>query len=346
MVGGFGISWLICILAGLIVPDFVPELRAKIRSGIRRIQAVVATAVFFGGVLLIPVPWTEPAGAPLPAALVQGNIDQRMKWREEEIGPTLELHRRMAESSHARLIVLPETVAPVFLDYLPLDYLLSLKAIGEKNGGDLLFGVPVRNHEGADMNLYNSVISFGHAPMQRYDKGHLVIFGEYTPAVFGWVMDLLHMPMSGFTPGSELQQPMRVAGEAVAVNICYEDAFGPGVARQLPQATLLVNASNMAWFGHSLAASQHGQMSQMRAMETGRWMLRATNTGLTAAINERGEIVKALPQFTRGVLEVEAQPRKGATPYVRWANWPVLALAAFLLLFLAVRVQKPGKKPA
>ncbi len=346
VVGAFGLSWLICLLAGLIVPDIVPELRTKIRSGLRRGHAMIAMAILLGGVLANLIPWTEPTGAPLTTALVQGNIDQRMKWREEEIVPTLELHRQMAASAQARLIVLPETVAPVFLDYLPKEYTDSLQTIAAKEGGDLLFGVPTRRESKTDGTLiFNSVISLGSSPIQRYNKSHLVIFGEYTPRALGWVMEVLHIPMSGFTPGAEPQQPLRVAGETVAVNICYEDAFGDEVVRQLPAATLLVNVSNMAWFGHSWAAAQHGQMSQMRAQETGRWMLRTTNTGLTAAINERGEIVKALPEFTRGVLTAEAQPRRGATPYVRWSDWPVRIGVVLLLAFCAFR-GKTGKKPA
>ena len=135
------------------------------------------------------------------------------------------------------------------------------------------------------------------------------------------------------TAGRVDQKPLQIAGHAVAVNICYEDAFGAEVARQLPEAELLVNMSNMAWFGKYLASDQQTQFSQMRALEMGRWMLRSTNTGVTAAINEKGEIVKALPQFVRGTLEMEVQPRSGTTPYVRWKDWLVLGL---LLLALAV----------
>ena len=137
---------------------------------------------------------------------------------------------------------------------------------------------------------------------------------------------------------------MRVSGHFVAVNICYEDAFGYEIARPLPEAELLVNIANMAWYGHSLAADQHAQFSQMRAMETSRWMLRSTNTGLTAAINERGEIVKSLPQFTRGALQVEAIPRQGITPYVRWREAPVLiGLAVALLASFFIRKRASAK---
>jgi apolipoprotein N-acyltransferase len=125
---------------------------------------------------------------------------------------------------------------------------------------------------------------------------------------------------------------MQIGGHTVAVNICYEDAFGAEIVRSLPAAELLINMSNMAWFGTYLAADQHAQLSQMRALESGRWMLRATNTGVTAAINDKGEIVASLPQFSRGVLEVSATPMRGATPYSRWRDWPILMLVAILII--------------
>jgi apolipoprotein N-acyltransferase len=130
---------------------------------------------------------------------------------------------------------------------------------------------------------------------------------------------------------------MRLSGQLVAINICYEDAFGREIARALPEATLLVNISNMAWFGRTLAADQHAQFSQMRALETSRWMLRATNTGVTAAIDEKGNIVAALPQFTRGVLEATAVPREGITPYVKWRDWPVWLWLVGVLVFAFVK---------
>jgi apolipoprotein N-acyltransferase len=154
--------------------------------------------------------------------------------------------------------------------------------------------------------------------------------------VYRW----LAIPLAGFAEGSTAPQPMNLAGTRVAINICYEDAFGAEIARQLPEANLLVNISNMAWYGRSLAADQHAQMSAMRAMETSRWMLRATNTGVTAAIDERGRLVSALPQFTRGALEVAAQPRSGTTPYVIWRDWPVL-IGVWIALAAAWRLGRP-----
>jgi len=153
-----------------------------------------------------------------------------------------------------------------------------------------------------------------------------VPFGEYIPlkALWGWVIEVLHIPLSDFARGAIDQRPLAIGGQRVAVNICYEDAFGEEIIRQLPAASVLVNVSNLAWFGDSFAPWQHAQMSQMRALETGRMMLRATNTGVTAIIDARGHLLASLPLFTRGSLSGEIQGYAGSTPYVRWGNAPVL----------------------
>jgi len=194
--------------------------------------------------------------------------------------------------------------------------------------------VPVRAPGG---RYYNSVVSLGASPIQRYDKAHLVPFGEFVPYGFHWIVNAVAIPMSDFSLGTDTPKPLEVAGQQVAPNICWEDAFGEEIIRQLPQATLLVNVSNVAWFGDSLAPSQHLQISRMRAIETGRYMLRATNTGMTAIVDPHGGVVARLPQFTEGILSGGAQGYTGATPYVRWGNVPIVALCFALVAVLVFR---------
>jgi apolipoprotein N-acyltransferase len=189
--------------------------------------------------------------------------------------------------------------------------------------------VPERG-AGAD-EYYNSAVSRGSSPSQVYRKVHLVPFGEFIPPGFGWVNAILQIPLSDFSRGEPFQRPLAVAGQRLAVNICYEDAFGEEIIRQLPEATLLANVTNVAWFGDSLALSQHLQMSQARALETGRTMLRTTNTGVTAVIGPDGQVLASLPKHTTGVLEAQAQGYAGSTPYVQWGNAAVLALAVALV---------------
>jgi apolipoprotein N-acyltransferase len=162
--------------------------------------------------------------------------------------------------------------------------------------------------------------------VQAYSKRHLVPFGEFTPPAFAWTLALLKIPMSNFTPGAARQPPLALAGQQLAVNICYEDVFGEEIIRALPEATLLVNLSNTAWFGDSLAQPQHLQIAQMRALETGRAMLRATNTGMTAIVGPDGRVERVLPPFSEGALVGEVSGHSGATPYVRWGNAAALLL--------------------
>src|SRR5262249_28022396 len=208
---------------------------------------------------------------------------------------TLAVYKRLIDSSDAKLVVLPETAIPRFLDAVDPAYLRSIARAAAERGADVLIGVPIRDPDG---RYYNSVISAGASPSQRYDKAHLVPFGEFVPNGFHWAVNTLTIPMSDFSLGRADPRPLALAGQRVAPNICWEDAFGEEIIRQLPEATLLVNVSNVAWFGDSLAPSQHLQISRIRAIETGRFMLRATNTGVTAIIDPRGAVVARLPQFT------------------------------------------------
>lgn len=297
--------------------------------------ALIATWIV--GAALKNVAWTEPTGTRVSVSLLQGNIAQDMKWREDQLRTTFATYRTLVSGSTARLIILPETALPIFLRDVPADYLEALADQARHNNGDVLIGVPERLPNGA---YTNSVVSVGAAPSQVYRKNHLVPFGEFIPLrpLLGAIVSRLSIPLQDFARGSDHPQPLAVAGEWVAVNICYEDAFGEEIIRQLPQATLLVNVSNVAWFGRSIAPQQHLQISQMRALETGRTMLRATNTGMTAVINPSGHIEAVAPEFTQTVLTHTVAGMRGATPYVRWGNAAALLLCAvFIAIALFLR---------
>jgi apolipoprotein N-acyltransferase len=291
---------------------------------------LILLAIWLGGWALKQVAWTHPVGAPVQVSLLQGDIPQDLKWREDHVKTTLESYRSLAEASDSRLIILPETALPLFLQDVPSEYLQQLAAHARKNHGDILIGVPEKLPGG---EYFNSVFSFGAAPTQSYRKSHLVPFGEYIPLrpLLGRVVAMLAIPLQDFSRGAEVQQPLSVAGQRVAINICYEDAFGEEIIRQLPQASLLVNVSNVAWFGRSIAPRQHLQISQARALETGRYMLRATNTGVTAVIDQRGKVVASAPEFATATVTYPVQGYQGMTPYVRWGNAVVLVLVMVLL---------------
>ncbi len=294
-------------------------------------SAFILLALWAGGHALKQVEWTGPVGAPVNVTLLQGNIPQDQKWQADRVPTTLKTYSALAWTSASPLIILPETALPLFLEQVPRDYLDTLTMIARRNGGDILIGVPERQPGG---EYFNSVVSFGTAPSQTYRKSHLVPFGEFIPLrpVLGWIVSVLAIPLQDFSRGAENQRPLAVAGQKVAVNICYEDAFGEEIIRQLPEATLLVNVSNVAWFGRSIAPGQHLQISQARALETGRYMLRATNTGVTGVIGPDGRLLGAAPQFAMAAVTLAVQGYGGATPYVRWGNYAALALCLILLV--------------
>jgi apolipoprotein N-acyltransferase len=288
----------------------------------RVIPLAVLAAIVVAGALGAEVEWTRPAGPRVQVALLQGNVAQEVKWREEMRVRILDDYRAMIFAARARIVIVPETALPAFLDRLPPDYVESLREHARASGKEILLGTVERNARGGEVDYYNSVVSLTAAGLPSYRKRHLVPFGEFIPPGFSWILAVLRIPMSDFARGTPAQPELRAAGIPIGVAICYEDIFGEEVIDALPQAQLLVNVSNDAWFGRSFAADQHLQASQMRALETGRWMVRSTNTGVTAAIDPRGRVVSRLPAFTAGTLVETVEPRSGMTPYARLGNAP------------------------
>jgi apolipoprotein N-acyltransferase len=326
VVGVYGVSFATALCAGIVYVVIAGAWRVRLAGGLSLLLTLGL------GHLLKQIEWTSAEGAPIRVALLQGNISQDLKFQAARYAATLAIYKRLIDASDAKLVVLPETAIPRFLDAVDPAYLNDIARTGAGRGADVLIGVPIRNPDG---RYFNSVISVGASPTQRYDKAHLVPFGEFVPWGFRWIVKTVSIPMSNFSLGSEDPKPLALAGQRVAPNICWEDAFGEEIIRQLPQATLLVNVSNVAWFGDSLAPSQHLQISRMRAIETGRTMLRATNTGVTAIVDPRGKVVARLAQFTEGVLAGEAQGYSGATPYVRFGNYPAVLACLALVAALA-----------
>ena len=304
--------------------------------GPRKAECVMVIVGIVGvGQALHAVQWTRPSGEPINAALLQGNIEQEMKFNPQRYAGIFDSYARLAEGTGAKLIVLPETALPRFYHRIHPAELARLEAAARSNGGDLLLGVPYAQGE----DYYNSVLTLGVSPQQSYHKRHLVPFGEFIPPGFGWVLEILHIPMSDFGRGSAEQPPLAVAGQRVAVNICYEDVFGDEIARRAADSTLLVNMSNVAWFGDSLAPAQHLQIARLRAIETGRMHLTATNTGITAAIDRDGRVLGRLPQFAEARLEVAAQGYEGMTPYLWLYDWPIVLFSLLWLALFTIRAR-------
>lgn len=309
VLGVYGIGFIVALAGALLA------------AGWRRPAAWAAILLLLGaGSLLRRMDWTQPVGTPITVSLLQGNVPQSLKWDPKRLPLSVDTYLRLASEHPATLTVLPETALPLYFNEVPRDVLRGLT-----RHGDALFGVAVATTDGGYTN--GAVTLTPDLVAKAYAKRHLVPFGEYPPPGFAWFFRFAHIPMSNFTAGPPRQEALAVAGQRIAPNICYEDLFGEELLGALPAATLLVNLSNTAWFGDSLAQPQHLQIAQLRAIETGRVMLRATNTGMTAMVAANGVIAAALPPFVTAALVVQAQGRSGLTPYARWGNLLALLLA-------------------
>ena len=334
VLGVYGISLAVALTAGwLLLFILGKNLRQRMVWG----SAVLGLWIIAG--FLHSITWTQPVGKPIRVTLLQGDIPQDLKWQVDVRKPSMDLYANLTrENWDSRLIVWPETALPEMYDEAT-DFLNELGKEARAHNSDLLIGVLYEN--AATGRYYNSMVSVG-SKRAFYHKHHLVPFTEYLPmrGLLGGIVDFMQVPMSDFSAGPAVQPPLAVAGQQVGISICYEDAFGEEIIRELPKATLLVNVSNDAWFGHSIAPRQHLQIAQMRAAETGRQLLRATNTGITAIIDDRGHIQKKAPQFKVAALSSEVQPMQGATPYVRLGNYAVVLLIVVMLVIAALSMRR------
>lgn len=293
------------------------------------------------GAMLTRLPMTEPVGEPVSVRLLQGDVSQQLKFDRSRALRAMDEYAGLIESSTAALVVLPETAWTVPWSFTPQDIAGRIERHAETSGAAIAIGMPLTESPGSGNGITrytNSValIAPGITPREaRYDKRHLVPFGEFVPLGFRWFVDLMRIPLGDFARGRADQAPFEVGGQRFAFNICYEDLFGEELLppiRAPRGATVLVNVSNIAWFGDSHALPQHLAIARMRTLETGRPMLRATNTGVTASIDHRGRVLAELPPYTRAALDVEVSGTEGLTPYARFGNAiPALVCAAMLV---------------
>jgi apolipoprotein N-acyltransferase len=343
--GVYGVGWMLALVAALIVQALV-RVREPVEAGKRVVagvvpSAVVALALIGAGMLLPLVSWTVPANAPLKVRLLQGNVKQEMKFEEAGMIAAIHEYQQMITAKPADLVITPETAIPVLVQQLPEPFAIAVRNFADTTGTSILFGAigGTITPEGQLVDYTNSLfgITPGSRELYRYDKHHLVPFGEFVPWGFRWFVKLMNIPLGDFARGAPVQKPFLVHNQPVAVDICYEDIFGEEIARSIREsdtpAGVLINSTNLAWFGDTIALDQHLQIARMRSLETGRPMLRATNTGTTAAIDAHGNVIARLAPYTVGSIDVTVQGTSGNTPYVTSGNNTVLAVSLLLLAF-------------
>ncbi|MBU0500132.1 MAG: apolipoprotein N-acyltransferase [Gammaproteobacteria bacterium] len=347
LLGVYGLGWLLALLAGALALMFSSAL------GVRAILAAMAGVILLGGWGLQPLTWSQTAGEAIKVSLVQANIAQTFKWDPDQFGISMKKHLELTAAHwDSDLIIWPETAVSAY-EHTVRPFLLDpLESDAREHNSEVLLGVPIMDFKSD--RYYNAMLRLGKAApgirtpaalpppglpeVVTYYKRHLVPIGEYAPfrSLLKPLIDSLGIPMSDFIPGTAGKPLLRVAGYQAGISICYEDAFGAELIQALPEAAFLINASNDGWFGDSIAPHQHLEIARLRALETGRYLLKSTNTGISAVIGPDGQVLERSPLLKEHVLTHRVIPLQGLTPYARLGNWPVLGLLGLLLAGLMI----------
>ncbi len=330
LVGVYGASVVTVLSSAALLGAVIEKGRA------RWLYAGAVILPWLVGAALQPIQWTEATDGSLRTTIVQGGVSQDRKWAADEFKPTLELYRNaLLEYHDSDLVIWPEVAIPSTIDQVER-YIREWQSDIQSQPRTLLFGILERDLEAG--KIFNSVVMLNGHDRQIYRKRHLVPFGEYFPVpdfVRKW-MRLMSLPTSDMSAGDEDQPLLEgLSGDKMAVAICYEDAYGAEQLYALPEASVLINVSNDAWFGDSIAPHQHLEIARMRALEAGRYVVRATNNGVSAFIGPKGELLDTAPQFEYAAMTMDIIPHTGATPFVRSGNWPVITLLLGILAWFS-----------
>ena len=326
VIGVYGIGWVIVVFACSMV------VIVAVRQRFTRVvcAALVALLAITANVLY-PKQWTTPTENTFNVRLVQGNIKQELKFSRERLASSLRKYVELTRQSPVAtdVVIWPETAIPTYWHRIeeslrPFTQEMMAREI------EVLSGVFYKDDQDRS---YNSFVQLGGA-QAVYSKRHLVPFGEFMPFRFLLepIAQFIQIPMSDLTASAQPIKPMQIKGEQLGLSICYEDVFGDEMRDWLPASTVLVNVSNDAWFGDSIAPHQHQEIAQMRAREFARPLIRVTNTGISSSINYRGQLEGTIAHAVEGALDVAVQPRTGSTPYTRWGDLPLTGLALVTVL--------------
>jgi len=335
VLGVYGVSFMLVLSASAVVAAVLSEGRSRVVAG------VIVLLPWLAGSLLSFVDWTEPAGDPVRVSILQAGVSQDRKWDREQLRPIMDFYLRTTEAAQdSAIVVWPEVAIPALNDQVP-EFIDRVEADARANGQAVVFGILERSFgSDGEAAIYNSVFIVGGDGRQSYRKRHLVPFGEYFPvpaSVREW-MKMQNLPHADLAAGDPAQPLLETpAGLKLATAICYEDAYAAEMLYALPEANILINVSNDAWFGDSIAPHQHLEIARMRSLETGRDTVRSTNTGISAFIGARGELLATGRQFEPEVMTADVEPRRGTTPYVRFGDRAVIGLCLAILGLFWIR---------
>ncbi len=323
--GVLGVSWVLAMSAGAIL--WMATRQAWTGA------SLMMAAIWLGGSGLQEVQWVKPKGEPVKVALIQANIPQEEKWERDAFFPTLKKYVQATKQNlDADIVVWPETAVPAYYDVVAKGALKQFIQDAQLLETDIIAGIITR--ESDHIHYYNSIVNF-HNPSQVYSKHHLVPFSEFFPlsdALYA-LTQLFDIPFSQFSKGHYPPKTMKLAGHEVGLSICYETAFGEELAELIPPAEFMITLSNDAWFAHTLEPAQQLQEVQMRALELGREFARATNTGITAIVDIKGQIKQEIPPYKSGVLKGKVQPYEGETFFAKWKQLPILFVLSIIFGF-------------
>ena len=332
VIGDYGISFIVCLIAISLVNIIIGKTKTKMVSG------CIILVVFIAPLSLSKINWVDNNEQTLSVTLVQGAIPQAEKWRPELREKTYEIYSGLSDPYWSSdLIIWPETAIPSY--YHTADDFIDRISDKRQNANAYFMSGIVNKDLTAD-KYFNSILLMD-GTHRFYNKHHLVPFGEYLPlkSLLDRMLRFLQIPMSDFSSG-EFENKLLETDKAIfGMSICYEDAYGTEIRQALPDANILINVSNDAWFGDSFAPHQHLQIARMRAIENGRYLLRATNTGISAIIDNKGNIVEQSPQFKPHALNAEAKLFNGATPFSQYGNTVILSIS-FIILLISFVLQR------
>lgn len=333
MIGSYGVSFLLAWTASVIYLLLQRRNRLTVAIGF------ITVSIWIAGQSFRNFEWTVETGMPLTVTIIQGNVSQEQKWLPANRDKTIERYSRLTkQQANVDVIIWPETAVPAFFHTVQQSLFAPLERWAVEQEVDLVISIPEKVQS---KHYYNSVKTFG-SSNGTYRKVHLLPFGEYMPfqPVSGYLLKSLNiLPVGSFTAGDQDQPLLAAGGHKFITTICYEDVFGNKGIKHIADASYLVNVTNDAWFGDSIEPHQHMQIARMRAIETGRYLIRATNTGVTGFVDPKGKITSQAPMFEVATLTDEIIPRGGVTPYNRYGDLPVLILLCSLFtIFLLLKL--------